>query len=151
MTIWKSVDEVLDFAMAKEEEAVLFYQDLADRADKPWMAGMFKDFAQEEKGHKAKLAAVKEGRGLTPSAAKVLDLKIADYTVDVQAGEDLGFQEALVVAMKREKAAFRLYLDLAESTNDKNLRSTFQALAQEEAKHKLRIEIEYDNRVLSDN
>ena len=55
------------------------------------------------------------------------------------------------MAMKAEKAAFKLYNDLAEATDDENLRSVFLSLAQEEAKHKLRFEIEYDDRVFQDN
>jgi rubrerythrin len=53
--------------------------------------------------------------------------------------------------MKKEKAAFKLYTDLATSVSDENLRSVFKMLAQEEAKHKLRFEIEYDENILSEN
>jgi rubrerythrin len=60
----------------------------------------------------------------------------------------MGYQEALIVAMKKEKAAFKLYTDLAASTADERIKATFSALAQEEAKHKLRFEIEYDNLLL---
>ena len=52
----------------------------------------------------------------------------------------MNFQDALVVAMKKEKKAFKLYTDLANATEDQGLKNTFLALAQEEAKHKLRIE-----------
>ena len=62
----------------------------------------------------------------------------------------MSFQDALVLAMKREKKAFKLYHDLSEiAPND--LKDTFLALAQEEAKHKLRIELEYDNVILTEN
>jgi len=61
------------------------------------------------------------------------------------------YQDALIVAMKAEKAAFRLYSDIAGTTDNADLRGTFEALAQEEAKHKLRFEIEYDDRVLREN
>ena len=37
------------------------------------------------------------------------------------------------------------------ATDDGNLRETFLALAQEEAKHKLRFELEYDDYVLKEN
>jgi rubrerythrin len=53
--------------------------------------------------------------------------------------------------MKEEKAAFRLYTDLAERTPDPAIRQTFLSLAQEEAKHKLRFEIEYDDYILKEN
>ncbi|CAK0779854.1 hypothetical protein CCP3SC15_6990002 [Gammaproteobacteria bacterium] len=55
------------------------------------------------------------------------------------------------MAMKKEKAAFKLYTDLAASTDDVGVRNTLLALAQEEAKHKLRFEIEYDDQILVEN
>ena len=80
-----------------------------------------------------------------------MDLKIGDYLTDVEPGPNLNYQEALIVAMKKEKASFKLYIDLAAITDNENLRSVFSLLAQEEAKHKLRFEIEYDDYVLSEN
>ena len=115
------------------------------------MADVFKGFAREEEGHKARLEAVRKGGRLEPSAGKVQDLKIADYTADVEERDNMTYQDALVLAMKREKAAFRLYTDLAEAVDDEDLKSTFLALSQEEAKHKLRIEVTYDELILTDN
>lgn len=42
-------------------------------------------------------------------------------------------------------------MKLSESTEDENLRNLFLALAQGEAKHKLRFEIEYDDNILREN
>lgn len=148
---FKSVDDVLDFAIKGEEEAHEYYISLADRVEKPWMKDLFKGFARDELGHKAKLTAVKKGRRLMPAQEKVMDLKIAEYVEDVPEGPDLSFQDALILAMKREKKSFRLYNDLADAADNEDLSQTFLALAQEEAKHKLRIELIYDERVLSDN
>ena len=44
-----------------------------------------------------------------------------------------------------------MYLDLSNSVDDKELAQTFLSLAQEEARHKLRFEIEYDDYILSEN
>lgn len=143
-----SVDEILDFAIAGEQEAVGFYTELAARMDLARMREVFEGFASEEQGHKAKLRAIKEGQQLLPATDRVLDLKIADYVVDVQPKENMDYQEALILAMKREKASFKLYTDLAAAAEDEDLRKTFSALAQEEAKHKLRFEVEYDDTIL---
>jgi len=140
-----SVDEVLDFAIKEEEGAAAFYKELAVKMDKPWMKEVFEEFALEEEGHKIKLLQVKQGKQLLSAAEKVQDLKVAEYVVEVEPKVDMDFQDALIVAMKKEKAAFKLYIDLAASTEDENLRQSFLGLAQEEAKHKLRFEIEYDN------
>lgn len=151
MKAFGSVDEILDFAIGKEEEAARLYSSLARQTGKSWMRQVFEEFANEERGHKAKLQAVKQGKLLLPAAGRVLDLKIADYVMDVQASPALDYQDALILAMKEEKAAFRLYSDLAAATDDEALRATLLALAQEEAKHKLRFEIEYDEHILTGN
>jgi rubrerythrin len=151
MGAMSSVDEILDFAIGQEEEAARFYTDLAQRIAKPGMRKVFEGFAREELGHKAKLVAVKDGRLLVPAAEKVMDLKIADYLTEVEASPGMRYQDILVLAMKREKAAFKMYSDLAATTEDQGLRDTFLALAQEEAKHKLRFEIEYDEQVLAED
>lgn len=152
MEQWKSVDEVLDFAIRNEEEAAQFYTDLAGRMDRPWMSKIFNNFAQEEKGHKRRLEDVKAGKKLLHAEQRVLDLKIGDYLVEVDSTEkEMDYQQALVVAMKKEKRAYKMYNDLAETVDDENLKELFLGLAQEEAKHKLRFEIEYDDYVMSEN
>ena len=113
---------------------------------------MFEQFSKEEPGHKKKLEAIKSRGAAVISSKKVQDLKIGDYLVEVDTSrEDLNYQEALIVAMKEEKAAFRLYSDLAARTDHSDLRETFLQLAREEAKHKLRFEIEYDDYILKDS
>ncbi len=82
---------------------------------------------------------------------KILDLKIGDYLVDAEPSSDIDYQQALILAMKAEKAAFRLYSDPASATDDPGLKETLLGLAQEEAKHKLRFEIEYDDEFLKEN
>jgi rubrerythrin len=150
MSKFDSIDEILDFAIKEEEAAYDFYMGLAGKMDMPSMKEVFTSFAKEEKGHKAKLLSVKEGKYLLESREKVVDLKIADYLVDVAPSEDLDYQKALIVAMKKEKAAFKMYMDLADRVEG-DLQKTFRALAQEEAKHKLRFEVEYDDQIMKDN
>lgn len=147
----KNVDEILDFAIGREQAAHDFYMDLATKMEERGMKEIFVQFAGEELGHKAKLNSIKSGRRLLPTAEKVLNLKIAEYVVDVDPAEELTYQKALILAMKREKAAYKLYSDLSASVDDADLRQTFAALAQEEAKHKLRFEVEYDDVILAEN
>ena len=151
METFGSVDALLDFAIEKEEEANKFYLDLAGKMEREHMKKVFTGFAAEEAKHKEKITAVKEGKQLMPVAQKVTDLKIGDYLVDVPTSTGMDYQDALILAMKKEKASFRLYTDLAAITEDGNLQSLMQGLAQEEAKHKLRLEIEYDEFFLTES
>jgi len=150
MDKFESVDDILEFAIAGEVAANQFYMELAGKMKNPAMAKVFEDFAKEELGHKAKLEAIKQDKTLEPTE-KVTDLKIADYLVDVEPQPGMDYQDALILAMKKEKAAYKFYTHLAAVAGDKNLTKTFLRLAQEEAKHKLRFEIEYDEVVLKGN
>jgi rubrerythrin len=150
MERFESVEEVLEFAIAREMESQDFYMKLAERMENPAMQKVFENFAAEELGHTMKLEAVKKGHILL-GQEEVKSLDIADYVVDVEPRPDMDYAEALVVAMKKEKAAYRLYLDLATAAEDEELTDMFLSLAQEEAKHKLRFEIEYDDVVLKED
>jgi rubrerythrin len=151
MSQWNSASEILDFAIQNEEQAAKFYTDLAGKMESASMRQVFEDFAREEQGHKAKLLGVQQSGKLEPASRQVVDLKIGDYLVDAEPGPEMDYQQALILAMKQEKAAFKLYTDLAAATADADLRSLLLALAQEEAKHKLRFEVEYDEHILTEN
>ena len=146
-----NLDDILDFAIAGEQEAHDFYLDLAKKVERPGMEGLFTQFAREELGHKAKLENIKKGARSFVPAKKVVDLKIGDYLVDVDPTVTLTYQNALILAMKRERAAFQLYTDLAAHAEDAEVKQIFESLAQEEAKHKLRFEVEYDDMILTEN
>ncbi|MDJ0762599.1 MAG: ferritin family protein [Myxococcota bacterium] len=152
MSTFANVDEILDFAIEGEQAAVDLYMGLAAQAKNPTIKKTFEEYAQEERGHKAKLQEVKAGKRLIiPSNKPVLDLKISDYTVEEEIGTDADYQSVLLFAMKKEKAAFKLYTDLASRTEDAGIQNLLLGLAQEEAKHKLRFEIEYDEHILVEN
>ena len=153
MSQFTNVDEILDFAIDKEREAQAFYTKLAAQVPKAHMKKLFEDFAAQEKGHEEKLKGVKAGGKLRAANVPVQDLKIGDYLtdVDLEKTADLEYQEALTVAMKREKAAFRMYIDLANLSLDPEVKETFMALSQEEAQHKLYLETQYDEYVYQEN
>jgi rubrerythrin len=148
---FESVDGVLDFAIDREQEAVDFYTDLALKGTRSDIESLFKQVAKEEMGHKAKLQSVKQGKQLLSAEKQVLDLQVGDYLVADEPTEDLTYQKALILAMKKEKVSFKLYTDLAGKAPSDDLKNTFLNLAQEEAKHKLRFEVEYDNEVMAEN
>lgn len=150
MDIFESVDDILDFAIAGEVAANQFYMDLAGKMKKPEIAKAFEELAEEELGHKAKLEAIKRDKTLEP-IEKVTDLKLVDYLVSVEPQFDMDYQKALILAMKKEKAAYKLYTHLAAIAENENLADTFLRLAQEEARHKLVLEIEYDDVVLKED
>ena len=150
MENFDSVEDVLDFAIAEEMAAKEFYTGLAERARNSAMRAAFEEFAAEESNHRSILEHIKSGE-LVVSAEKVQDLKLADMAEPVMPRPDMNYQDALTVAMHKEKQAFLLYTLLAKLCDDDKMRETFLMLAHEEAKHKLHFEIEYDEVVLKED
>ena len=147
----KTVDEILTFAIQNEQDAADFYTQLAEKSELKHMKDVFLGFAGEERGHKVKLENIRTGKKFLQSEQTVQDLKLGDSLEEIDLTQKMTYQEALIVAMKAEKAAFKLYSHLASATDDAELKSTLLGLAQEEAKHKLRFEVEYDDHILTEN
>ena len=151
MKDFKSIEEILDFAITNEQQAADFYNNLANDSEVKEMRETFLTYAKEEEGHKARLEKIKETGEYDLPEEKVLDLKIGDYLVTSKASGKMSYQEALILAMKREKAAYKLYMKLSEIAPNEDLKTVFIGLAIEEAKHKLKFEIEYDDVVYKEN
>ena len=145
-----SIEEVLEFAIDRETEANRFYLDLARQVRTSAMKKVCEDLAKEELGHKAKLEAMMRSEIVVPQE-KVTDLKIAQYTVEAKPGPNMDYKDMLMLAMQKEKASFHLYSDLVQVVDNEAQRQAFLSLAQEEARHKLRFELEYDDVVLKEN
>lgn len=145
---FQTAEDALNFAISEEEGAVVFYTELASRATEKAIRELLLEFAEEERGHMQKLLDIKAGQQMLVVDEKVSDLKIADYLTDVQPRPDVTYQDALIIAMKKEKAAYAMYLDLAGAAPNPEIEGLFLGLAREEANHKLRFELEYDNEVM---
>ncbi|MDF7824312.1 ferritin family protein [Pontiellaceae bacterium B12227] len=151
MEKFESVEAVLDFAIEREQEAVDFYEGLAEQADNAALEKTLTAFARVEAGHKQKLIVAKTYGAVVESRGTVVDMKVGDYLVPVQAGPNMTLQDALIIAMKREKAAMDMYTDLAAIVDDSDLNALFTKLAREEATHKLTFETSYEENFLSEN
>ncbi len=151
MKVFNSVEDILDFAIRAEQEAVDFYLDLAAKSRNDQIKKVFREFAGEEMKHKSRLLGIREEKTLKLPGERVRDMKIADYLVDVTPKPDMIYADALILAMKKEKKAFRLYSFLSEEITNPVMKSLFLNLALEESRHKLRFEIEYDEFVLKEN
>ena len=146
-----NIEEILDYAIDMEQKAVDLYTEIAERAQSEHNRRLFLSFADEERGHKSKLEMVKAGKLVIDARQQVQDLKIVDYANDIELSEKPSYQDILLFAMKQEKQAFRLYTDLANRAETQDIKNLFLELAHEEANHKLRFEIEYDEYVLREN
>ena len=79
------------------------------------------------------------------TATERLELEDNDDTKTTGSEIDMDYKDMLIMTMQKEEASFRLYVDLAARVTSEDAYETFLALAEEEVKHKLRFEMEYDN------
>jgi len=137
--------EVLELAIAKEIEAYNFYLALADRVEDRQMRMTFKDLAEEELEHKAKLELEVMKTGRTIAVERNLLRPEREYILsDDEAPLDMDYKDMLLLGIEKEEAAFRTYVNLVASVMDEESREVLLAIAEEEVKHKLRFETEYD-------
>ena len=151
MDTFKNIEEILDFAIENEIIAAEFYDKLSDQAKSKSMKETFEKFSKEERGHEARLKKIKSEGVFKAQKEDILDMKMSDYLVKSKTKGKMTYQDALILAMKREKAAYKLYKRLAKSAPTKELKIIFTKLAAEEANHKMNFEIEYDDYIYIDN
>jgi rubrerythrin len=144
---FNSFEEILDFAIEREKQAVSFYQKLVDKENFPASRNVLTEFVEEEKKHQQLLEDFKKGnRNIVEYNYQwIPDIKRSDYLVDMKYEPGMDFADILRLAMKREEKALRLYNTLATKTDDEACIKLFKLLAQEEAKHKRTFETLYDD------
>ncbi len=141
---------VIEFALEKEGEAKALYDNLANRSKSNRGNTIFKELAAEEEKHYEALSNLDISRIKDSfKKAKVPDLKISDYLHEVSFSPDMTYQDILVLAMKSEEHSHSLYLGLANNSDDLELKNIFEFLAKQEARHKLKVETEYDDYILT--
>ncbi len=144
----KRFKEIIQFAIEKESEAYRFYLEGSQNAKYSGGKELFLSLAKEEEGHRKLLENLNMEKVAQKRIEKVPDLHISDYMVEVEMRPDLSYADILRVAMKREEKALKLYTDLQKSNADEDLRQLFTFLANEEAKHKFKLEKIYDDEIL---
>ena len=144
-------EEIISFAVEKEKEAAEFYKNMSSLVEKPNAKLMFNELAAEEIKHREFLEGITEDKVPSLPIREVTDLRISNYLVNIEFKPDMDYQDILIMAMKREEKAVSLYNDMATKVQDSKLQELLKAMAQEEAKHKLRLETEYDENVLRED
>jgi rubrerythrin len=144
-----SLEAIVDFAMEREKEAAQFYSDLAKEEIFSGSKDMFLEFAREEAKHQKLLHDFKT-KGFTQSMKDyklkwIKDIKRSDYVVELEYRKGMAYNEILMLAMKREEKALKLYNDFLKQADSPEAQKVFKMLCQEEAKHKLSLETMYDD------
>ncbi len=147
---FRTIDDILEFALEKEDASYRLYKSAAKASVNSSAKKLFEEMAEQEAEHKRFIQQLNSDKIAKYKFRNVPDLKISEYLVDIPYREDMTFQEILVYSMKSEEKACRLYAEAETMTDDPELKKLFQMLANEEKKHKFRLESMYDDKVLTD-
>lgn len=137
--------EVLEFAMHRENEAYNLYMALAGRVAAPHIRKLLEILASEELEHREKLELEIIKTGRTVSKELEPPRPASEYILsDSSEPLDMDYKDVLLLGMTKEDAAFRTYVNLISIIRDEQSREILISLAQEEVKHKIRFETEYN-------
>ena len=137
--------DVLDLAIAIEDEATMYYEQLADWVgeDKAEVADFFKRMAGWEKRHHDQLVVQRER--LFPGAPKSHAEKVSwaveapDYDA---VPSDVTLKHAFDIAMDAETRAHDFYAGALDYATDDQVAELFEGLRQAEADHQRMLEEE---------
>ena len=143
----KTVAEILEMAIGREEAAYDFYMDIYDKVADTSVKGTVGFIAGEEKKHKAFLVNYRDGKYGAEALrmADVVDYKIAEYLEEPEVADDSSSEEIYLIAAHREARSHQFYLELANMHADGELKVMLTKMANEELKHKEKMEYLYSN------
>ena len=144
MPKFNDIEDIISFAIQREEDSVKMYITLAEKIRNPQIKKVFQEFAVEELQHKQKLQFELLNIGRTSDISTEITIITPDEAeIDQDSLIDIDFSNALLVAIKKEEVAFKIYSELASKVKNYELKNAFYQLAEEEVRHKLRFEAEY--------
>lgn len=143
----KTVAEILEMAISREEAAYQFYMDIYNKVADASVKDTVEFIAGEEKKHRAFLVGYREGNygANALRMADVVDYKIAEYLEEPEIADDSSREEIYLVAAHREARSHHFYTGLANLHADGELKTMLMKMANEELKHKEKMEYLYAN------
>ena len=145
-----SLQEVIDFAIEREETAYQLYKRAAELTISPAARKMFEELAEEEAAHKDVFSKIDPDKIDELRVCKLPEVTIGQYLKDVPFHPQMTYQEILAHALKTEESAYQLYKAAAGMTDDIKLQKTLLAFAEVELGHRRKIEAMYDEMVLTE-
>ncbi|MFH1974180.1 MAG: ferritin family protein [Pseudomonadota bacterium] len=143
----KRFEDIIDLAIQREEEAYNFYMNICDTAKDSGVKYAVELIAGEEKKHKAFLVSYREGKYGSDSLRMidVIDYKIAEYLEEPEISKDATAQDVYLIASHREARSYQFYKKLAGLHIESDTAAMLLKMANEELKHKEKMEYLYTN------
>lgn len=147
----QTFEGIVKFAIEREEDAIKAYGSMIEIAETPGLKELLAELQNEERNHKKLLQELTEEKVESLNVEDVIDLQISDYLVEEPPSAEMNFQDLLILAAKKEQKAVDLYSSLAEKAKEEEIKKLFEFLVMQEKSHKLKLEKEYETRVLEDD
>lgn len=145
-----SLEEVIKFAVDREDTAFKLYTRAAELSTTIAAKKMFQELAAEEATHKNVFVKINEDKVEHHKVCNIPEASIAKYLADVPFRPDMSYQEILTYALKTEENAFQLYKAAAGMTDDERLQKVLMSFAEVELAHRRKLEALYEERVLTE-
>ena len=142
-----TISDVIDKAIQREEEAYAFYMELFDQIQDASAKDTLEWVAAEEKKHKQVLIDYRDGKYSSNALRKsdVVHYKVAEHQEEPEIAKDMRREDVFLVASHREKRSHQFYMGLAEMHPTGEVRDMLVRMANEELKHKEKMEYLYAN------
>lgn len=143
----KTLESLIDIAIAREVEAHDFYAALCSRADNPGIKETLKFLADEETRHKEFLTAYRSGKfGKNfPDIKSAVNYKIAEHADAPDLTDNINRPDIYLTAAHKELEAYNFYISLSEMHPEGEVKQMLLKIAYEELKHKEKVEYLYSN------
>ena len=134
----KTIGDVINLAIQREEEAYDFYMDIYGKVQDATVRDTVEFIAGEEKKHKAFLVAYRDGNYGSEALrmADVVDYKIAEYLEEPEISEESKSEDIYLIASHRESRSYQFYTEIANMHAAGELKTMLSKMANEELKHK---------------
>ncbi len=142
-----SLASVIKMAIDKEKEAYDFYMGLYNIVEDKDAKDNLKFIAQEEAKHKDFLTSCQKGLVCANEFKMdaVVDYKIIEHYAKPDIKKNMKSAEVYLVAANRELNAYNFYKSLADSYPAGEVKDLLTKMANEEMKHKEKMEYLYSN------
>jgi rubrerythrin len=135
---------IIEKAIGKEQEAYDFYMNLHHKVTDSEARDTLLFLAREEQGHKEYLLKYRQ-EGFAGPSGPVIDLKVAENLDKPDVQKDMDSKEIYLIAANRELNAHNFYKGLAAIHPAGDIRQMLLRMADEELKHKEKMEYLYAN------
>jgi len=143
----KTIADIIDMAIQREVEAYDFYMDIHHKVQDASVRDTVKFIAEEEIKHKKFLVGYRAGNYGSKSLrmADVVEYKIAEHLEEPEIASDSRREDVYLIASHREARSHLFYTELAGMHTDSELKTMLLKMANEELKHKEKMEYLYSN------